>query len=72
MTYMGLKMYGIPRCMGPTSLNSRPLLSFNVLEHVLRGYEFGQRQGSHDDATLSQSLLQSLPGSIVTNDDTCV
>jgi len=57
---------------GPTSLNSRPLLSYNVLESVLCGCECGIRQGSHNYTPLSQPLLQPLPGVVVANKDTCV
>ena len=57
-TYIALKICDIPYWAGPTSLNSRPLLSYNVLEcGVLYRCEFMLRQCLHDDAPLSQSLL---------------
>ena len=64
--------YDTPCYAGPTSLNSKPLLSYNVLECVSYRYEFTMRRGLHDNAPLSQSLLQLLPGIVVTNKDTCV
>ena len=71
-TYIVLKSYDIARRVGPTSLNSRPLLSYNVLEWVLYRCEFALRWGSHDHAALSQFLLQSLPSIVVANKDTWI
>lgn len=54
---MTLRTY-VPLCWAePTSLNSRPLLSYNVLEYVLSGCEVKPEWGSHDIAPFPQPLL---------------
>jgi hypothetical protein len=67
-TCAALKTYDIPYQTELTSLNSRPLLSYNVLELVLYRWNCMLRRSSQDHAPLSQFLLQSPPGIVVTNE----
>lgn len=66
-----VRIYGIPRPAKHTSLNSRPLLSYNVLERVVIQFQLYLRQDSHDYA-LPQPLLELLPGFLITNKDAWV